>query len=277
MSWNASQELFFNASEVQCLQQAVAPAAGRQASSRLPPASQERHLFRLPSAFSLQPLLFCGRGRQKLHGVKVEGNQERTWVPVLGPESSGSVPAQSTMGGRAGKESKLENGLPWFPALGVAPVRRASRLHLSAPLQLSRAAAAAAEFAGSRLYLPATLQPKAFMWFLLSRTTCSGPKKKKKKSRSGQTNLLLSVYLSYCLFIYLLSAVGLGLSGHHGLPVSFCSCFCRLAHSHVTACCSGPYILTTEVDIFNWHPHYIKGLLSLWALFSLAKHFSPLF
>lgn len=102
-------------------------------------------------------------------------------------------------------------------------------------------------------------------------------KKKKKKSRSGQTNLLLSVYLSYCLFIYLLSAVGLGLSGHHGLPVSFYSCFCRLAHSHVTACCSGPYILTTEVDIFNRHPHYIKGLLSLWALFSLAKHFSPLF
>lgn len=120
--------------------------------------------------------------------------------------------------------------------------------------------------------LPATPQPRAFKWFLISHTAPSG----QERSSSVQTNLLLSVCLSCCLFIYLPRARGVSLSGHHDLSTFSYKCFCRLGYSHVTISFPGPHILTAKVGIFHQCLCHIKGLFSLWVLFSLAKHFSPL-
>lgn len=104
------------------------------------------------------------------------------------------------------------------------------------------------------------------MWFWLSCTTCSGQKEQVRLDKPA------AEYFSWQLFISLfIFSTTMGLDGHHCILGSSHKCFCMLDWSHLSISFWGPSVLTAEVSIFSQQLHYIKQLLSLWALFSLAN------
>lgn len=128
------------------------------------------------------------------------GTSQKVMAPHL-PK----VPQEAEQGRRkAGKKTACLDSLTLPCPLREEPLVRAGwpRTGRAQPQQRQHGAE---EFAGPHLHLPATLSPNTLMWFLLSRTTCSG---QKEQVRSDNLAVGCSSWWLFISFFIFSSAMG---------------------------------------------------------------------
>lgn len=188
--------------------------------------SRQRELNSLPPPwFQLQPL--HGRGIKKLQGV--DENQEGAWVAVLAP--GGTSQKVRTRAQQEAEEERRKAGkeksLPRFPALAMAPARRAAcpcrlaaRRHSTAPAAAAWRRRICWITPVSTSYPPTEgFNVVSALWHYLFRTKRAGQVRK---------TCCWMFILAAVLFLSLFLVAWWGLSGHCCLLGSSCKCFCRL-------------------------------------------------